>query len=177
MDDSGLKADKPPLAKIEIAPLAPEEFKEELERLVELYREAYRKLGRYGYRGRSQIRGYLRWLYGLEPEGFLVARTPEGEPVGFIAVCRHWLMDESPAREGGEIHELVVGPRWQGRGIGSRLLEAGIEFLAREHELLGLWVGEKNTRAIEFYKRRGFTEVGKAGPWLRMIKRLSPVPG
>lgn len=170
--------------EIEVFHLAPEEFKEHLEKLAEIYREAYRKLGRYGYRGRSQIRSYLRWLYGTDPEGFLAARRPEGELVGFIAVCRHWW--DPTWGEVGEIHELVVHPNWQGQGIGSRLFGEGLKLLEGERlEVLGLWVGEGNLKAIEFYKKRGFTEAGKAGSWLRMIKigsscrskRLPPRPG
>ena len=43
------------------------------------------------------------------------------------------------------------------KGIGKSLLD----FIKREREELNLSVYEKNTRAIEFYKREGFVVVDK----------------
>lgn len=54
--------------------------------------------------------------------------------------------------EGKEIIELYVDFFFQNEGIGSAL----IEFAMREYDADHLWVLEKNTDAIEFYKTHGF---------------------
>ena len=36
----------------------------------------------------------------------------------------------------------------------------------------GLWVGEKNDRAIKFYEKYGFKPVRKYNQWVRMEKNL-----
>jgi len=54
--------------------------------------------------------------------------------------------------EHGEIVELYVEPFFQGEGIGKRL----VEFAIFEFDVSYLWVLEKNKKAIDFYKSRGF---------------------
>jgi len=162
-------SDRRLLQSLTIERLTPPEFSRKLGRLIEVYREAYRDLPEYSYREPEEIADYLRWLYQIDPEGFLVAHAG-GEVRGFIAVCRYWR--DRVHGEVGEIHELAVHPRWQGQGIGKLLMSAGMELLERDHRLLALWVGEKNHRALEFYRRLGFHEVGKVGRWLRMIKHV-----
>jgi len=157
-------------AQIQITPLSHVEFERDLEELIAVYQAAYRELPQYSYREHDEIADYLRWLYHADPDGFLVARSPQGELIGFVAVCRHWR--DRIHGEVGEIHELVVHPRWQGQGIGRLLMNAGMELLKHEHRLLGLWVGEENHRALRLYHRLGFRETGKVGKWLRMIKRV-----
>ena len=51
-----------------------------------------------------------------------------------------------------EIVELYVEQFFQGQGIGAEL----IEFAKSEHDANCLWVLEKNTSAIRFYKAHGF---------------------
>jgi len=136
--------------------------------LVDLYLEAYRGLEEYAYRRRSDVKDYLQWLYKIDPKGFLVAED-KGEVLGFVAACRQW-WDKNQGLM-GEIHEIAVPPAHQGRGIGSRLLEEALNVLKREHRVFGLWVGERNFRAQEFYRRRGFAPVGRLGKWIRMIRR------
>lgn len=56
-----------------------------------------------------------------------------------------------------EICKLYVDTFFQGRGIGSELIDFGItEFHARS-----LWALEKNVRAISFYQRHGFYLTGE----------------
>ncbi len=145
-----------------------EELRPILSRLVALYRRAYAGLEQYAYRTDREIAEYLRWLYKRDPEGFLVARL-DGELVGFIATDARWV-DYSGERI-GEIHELAVDSRVQGRGIGKALCLAGLEVLrSRGHRKFGLWVGEGNTRAQALYEKFGFRKVGQWGIWVRMVK-------
>ncbi|HEX15699.1 MAG: N-acetyltransferase [Deltaproteobacteria bacterium] len=150
-----------------IRTLGLDEFKALRKGLVELYQRAYEGLEEYAYRKPADIKSYLSWLFKIDPEGFFIA---EGEkPLGFIACCRHWWdKDFGPL---GEVHELAVLPEEQGKGVGTKLLETALEFLGREHDTFGLWVGEGNERAMAFYRRWGFRPVGRMGKWIRMISK------
>jgi len=60
--------------------------------------------------------------------------------VGFCAFREGW------------IDHLYVLPEFQGRGIGTMLLEKSME----KYPQLELWVFQKNEQARKFYERRGF---------------------
>ncbi|MGC8872380.1 MAG: GNAT family N-acetyltransferase, partial [Caldimicrobium sp.] len=73
-----------------------------------------------------------------------------------------------------EIHEIFVIPEMRGKGIGTRLIEKLLEYGKKKGlKLAELWVGEKNYKAIEFYKTLNFKETGPGGKWIRMIKFLN----
>ena len=60
-----------------------------------------------------------------------------------------------------EIARLYAGRRWIGAGVGAALMQACMALAAeRKREWLWLGVWERNARAIAFYARRGFTDVG-----------------
>ena len=59
--------------------------------------------------------------------------------------------------EGTYIARLFVEPVLQNASIGSRLLE----YAMNEHNADHLWALEKNTKAICFYERHGFTATGE----------------
>jgi ribosomal protein S18 acetylase RimI-like enzyme len=56
----------------------------------------------------------------------------------------------------GWIRHLYVAPEHQCHGVGSALLDRA---LGDEPSPVHLWVFEANTRAIDFYRRRGFEAV------------------
>lgn len=59
-----------------------------------------------------------------------------------------------------EINGLWVHPERQGRGIGTELLRAGEEAIARTgHAVAWLTCSALNARALAFYERRGYAEV------------------
>lgn len=138
------------------------------EDLIEIYKRAYASMPNYAYTSDGEIEHYIQWLKKRAGDGFLVARV-WSRPVGFIAVDDSWRTWYG--EEVGEVHELVVDPAYQGKGVGKQLLRAGIDFLKnRGVRTIELWVGEKNDKAHDFYRREGFREDGKWGKWLRMIK-------
>ena len=58
----------------------------------------------------------------------------------------------------GYIYEFAVDPPWQGRGLGSRLLDAVLPALTRlGAELIALRTNERAAVATGLYERRGFT--------------------
>jgi GNAT superfamily N-acetyltransferase len=144
------------------------------EQLVEAYLAAYRDQREYAYRSRHDVIRYLRWLKRQCPEGIFIAFA-EGRPVGFIAVDPHWL--DPQGRTLGEMHEFVVHPDYQRIGAGRLLFSTAVDFLRRlGRRRLGLWVGEHNRKAQDFYARFGFRPVGKAGIWVRMEWEVPPEP-
>jgi len=60
-----------------------------------------------------------------------------------------------------EIARLYAGRRWIGTGVGAALMQSCLDFAAargREWTWLAVW--EHNARAMTFYARWGFTDVG-----------------
>ena len=146
-----------------------QKFKQILDELIEVYSRGYEGLQDYAYRRRRDIKSYLKWLYKTDPEVFLIARVGN-KAVGFVAGCRYW--QDRVYGEVGEIHELVVDKPFQNQGIGRTLTEKILLLLKQSHQIIGLWVGERNERAIKFYKNAGFYPIGQVGKWLRMIKEI-----
>jgi GNAT superfamily N-acetyltransferase len=67
-----------------------------------------------------------------------------GEIVGFAARDDAWLA------------HLYVKPGWNGKGIGSRLLELIVAEAARVTPVLRLYTFQRNRGARRFYERHGF---------------------
>ena len=61
---------------------------------------------------------------------------------------------------GDEVRRLYVEPVLQGRGIGACLLE----FAITQKNARMLWALQKNTRAIAFYEKHGFTKTSVTKP-------------
>lgn len=61
----------------------------------------------------------------------------------------------------GEIQRLYVATDWHGKGIAHELMEACLsQFEKAKTDTIWLGVWERNPRAISFYKKFGFAEVG-----------------
>jgi ribosomal protein S18 acetylase RimI-like enzyme len=60
-----------------------------------------------------------------------------------------------------EIARLYAGKRWIGAGVGALLMRSCLtEAQSRDKETIWLGVWERNARAIAFYRRWGFADVG-----------------
>jgi ribosomal protein S18 acetylase RimI-like enzyme len=83
--------------------------------------------------------------------------TEEGEDVTAFAATRR--IDESTL----ELSGIIVLESATGRGIGTKLLE-GVKSWAVEKGYRGILVKTEanNQRAIDFYERMGFLQVGEA---------------
>lgn len=112
------------------------------------------------------------WAMRL-PAGWGLVAVEDGTVVGFVYVC--------PNPEGlpgvGDLMALHVDPAHQGRGIGGRLHDAGLEILTRHgFSSFVLWVLEGNERAMRFYRRRGWKHDGErvedvGGFFLRFVRQ------
>lgn len=65
------------------------------------------------------------------------------------------------ARAPAEIQRLYVSTQWHGKGVAQALMRASIdEIVRRGSDAVWLGVWEHNPRAIAFYRKCGFVEVG-----------------
>ncbi len=145
------------------------EFNQEiLERLIEIYMRGYEGMREYGGEGEGYAKRYLRWCWGKAKDGFFVAKVGD-EIAGFIVCDNDWY-SKYEGRTVGAIHEFVVDKKFQGHGIGHKLMETCLDYLSRYNDRIELWVGEKNEGAMRFYEGYGFRKVGQSGIWVRMVK-------
>ncbi|MCS6956909.1 MAG: GNAT family N-acetyltransferase [Aquificaceae bacterium] len=144
----------------------------DIKELVEVYLRGYKGLEEYSYTHPDDVQAYLNWLFRRDVAGIWVAEE-NGRIVGFVASDGNWFSK----REGkvvGAIHELIVLPEYRNRGIGKALVEKALEyFRSRGLDIAELWVGDENTRAIEFYKKLGFEEKDRFNYWVRMTRSLN----
>lgn len=91
---------------------------------------------------------------------FLATMEPGRAPVGYAMVCKPDLPVE--IREGDlELKRIYSLHRFHGGGLGPRLMEAAkAAALARGANRLLLGAYGQNHRAIAFYAKHGFTQVG-----------------
>lgn len=85
----------------------------------------------------------------------------DGALVGYAAILDAAGHPSVPARHPVELERFYVDQAWHGRGIAGALMTAVID--AATHgggDALWLGVWERNTRAIRFYRTRGFERVG-----------------
>jgi diamine N-acetyltransferase len=85
----------------------------------------------------------------------------EGDLVGFAQLRWDHAPDCVAARSPGEIQRLYVLGEWHGKGVAQGLMNASLEEM-RKHGSDMAWLGvwERNPRALAFYKKLGFTDVG-----------------
>lgn len=136
---------------------------EDQESFLQVYNMAYKDIQEYSYPDDNYVRRYFKWLMDRDPKGFLVAE--EEEALGFIAVDAN----SYQKKEVGHVHELIVRTDAQDKGVGSALLQEGVNYIrSRGKKEVDLWVGATNHKAIEFYKKAGFKPGVVGGLWMRM---------
>ncbi len=95
----------------------------------------------------------FRWF---DPEIFLIAEM-NGKMVGTCWVQIHPDTDLRP--QFGEIYVVGVDPDFQNQGLGRGLVTAGLDLIAQKDcRTGGLFVDSINTRAVELYRKIGFTK-------------------
>ena len=88
------------------------------------------------------------------------------EHEGRLAAFAQLRMGHAPgciaAARPGEIQRLYVAGDWHGKGLAQALMDACTETLqSQDADAVWLGVWEHNPRAIAFYRKCGFTEVGE----------------
>lgn len=110
-------------------------------------------------------------LRGLSPEAiaarlalpattFVVAETG-GHLIGFAQLCARTPHPQVPEPTVAELERLYVQRNFLGQGVGARLL-ADAEAVARANDASALWLTAwiGNARALRFYARQGYDEIG-----------------
>lgn len=109
------------------------------------------------------VRAQYERLADYDDDKVLVVETDDGTVRGY-AVFR-WGADDTKPSVGeaeAELKELYVDPDWWGQGLGTALLEAGMDRLPADIESLALETLAGNDIGIAFYEARGFERDGTA---------------
>ncbi|MDP4152756.1 MAG: GNAT family N-acetyltransferase [Bacillota bacterium] len=90
-----------------------------------------------------------------KPEEYYVLYIDD-KPAGFLILGTSRDKDVKPGT--GEIDALYLLSEYWDKGFGTRLMQFAISRLRElNYNDITLWVFEKNTRAIRFYERQGFS--------------------
>lgn len=118
----------------------------------------------------SHFEAYLREAFSIEglrremenPAARFFFLYYGGKLAGYVKINGANAQTELQDPEALEIERIYVRKPFQGKGLGSWLLDE-IKSLGREEGKKYLWLGvwEENGEAIRFYKRHGFVTFGK----------------
>lgn len=96
-----------------------------------------------------------------------VAEDSNGELAGYAQTCDGPAPDCVSGVRPLELRRIYVDRRWQGHGLAQRLMSVVLDAVRRQgRRTLWLGVWEKNPRAIAFYARHGFVDVGSHTFWV-----------
>lgn len=117
----------------------------------------------------ENIDAYLKKSYSAEiqfrelsePENIFLIVESEGIPIGYAQLILNSKDEAIKKNKPIEIRRIYASQEFQGQGVGKELMQATIRE-ARQRGCDCIWLGvwEKNQRAIDFYKKWGFREVG-----------------
>lgn len=130
--------------------------------LDELRRAVYHDLFLATWGGWDEDR-HARHFQASWERGGIDAVEHEGVRVGMVQLSEH--------EDAIEIHEIQIHPSFQGRGLGSRLLNDILARVHAEQKKARLSTGLKNTRAVSLYHRLGFVEVETTETHIHMESR------
>jgi len=92
---------------------------------------------------------------------FRLARD-EGRVMGYAKIGPASLPDDPAPANSVQLYQLYVLPPWQGAGVAAALMQWFLDAArsaAAPAAVLTVW--ENNSRALAFYRRHGFREVGE----------------
>lgn len=92
-----------------------------------------------------------------------LVRDDAGAILGYIKMgpVDFDLPEDQPADDAVELHQLYVAEAAKGTGVAAALMEWGIAWARTRASILYLSVFTENDRAQAFYRRYGFTDVGR----------------
>ena len=95
------------------------------------------------------------------PENIFLIVESENIPIGFVQLILDSKEESIKGTKSLEIRRIYALQEYIGKGVGKALMEAAVHE-ARQHGCDTIWLGvwEKNPRAIHFYQKWGFKEVG-----------------
>jgi ribosomal protein S18 acetylase RimI-like enzyme len=95
------------------------------------------------------------------PDHIFLVIEDESQPIGYAELILDSKEETISGTSPLEIRRIYASQEYIGKGVGKALMQAAIEE-AKQRGCDCVWLGvwEKNPRAIEFYKKWGFKEVG-----------------
>ena len=123
----------------------------------------------------DEVAGYCAAAYGVAQQAEELQRAHSIALIAELDAARvgfAWVLREDPLRtppcvtdpDAVHLSRIYIDPAVQNHGVGSRLIEGALaEARGLGGETLWLAVWEKNPRAIAFYQRHHFSEIGRAG--------------
>ena len=120
--------------------------------LDQLRRSVYKELFIATFGGWDEER-HVRHTNDCWERGYISIIEVEGQRVGMVQ-----LFDHTGFVEKGEIQ---IQPSHQNRGIGGRVVNDIVDQAHKRGKIVKLSVALKNERAHEFYRHRGFRQVGQ----------------
>ena len=95
------------------------------------------------------------------PENIFLILEGENAPIGFAQLIMDSREESIQGMKPLEVRRIYVAQEYVGKGVGKELMLASVEE-ARQRGCDCVWLGvwEKNSRAIAFYKKWGFQEIG-----------------
>lgn len=112
---------------------------------------------------------YLDLAFSPERQGEALAAADRvcllaeerGETVGYALLRDHRVHVDVQAAHPVELERFYVDHAWHGRGVAAMLMTESVT-IARDMGGDVLWLGvwERNARAIRFYEKQGFKDVG-----------------
>ena len=96
-----------------------------------------------------------------EPDHIFLIAEAEDRPIGYAQLIMNNKEESLHGTRFLEVRRIYASPEYIGKGVGRELMNASIQE-ARQRGCDSIWLGvwEKNPRAIDFYKKWGFKEVG-----------------
>ena len=96
-----------------------------------------------------------------DPENIFLIVEHESQPIGYAQLILHSKEETLTGNKPLEIRRIYATQEYLGKGVGKALMQAAIQE-AKQRDCDSLWLGvwEKNPRAIDFYRKWGFKEVG-----------------
>jgi ribosomal protein S18 acetylase RimI-like enzyme len=104
---------------------------------------------------------YARWLADPDTRVWIVETEVGGAPVGYLVLSAPDVPVPDPRPDDVEIKRIYLLSRFHGGGLGARLMMGALEAAraaGKRRALLGVYA--RNDRAIGFYARHGFGQVG-----------------
>jgi len=153
------------LAAVAFALMAPDDLAKEAvrveardPRVIALLEALTSELALSGYTP-EQTFGYSIEQLELTDVHLVGVAAPEGQLVGVAGIELQGKV--------GELKRFFVTPAHRGTGVADALIAALIEFAVdRDVDVLRLETGDKQMAAIAFYRRHGFAEIPRFGPYV-----------
>jgi len=118
----------------------------------------------------EDMQSFLRNTYSAEiqareisdPQRHFMKATLNGKIVGYVQLRANAVKDGVKGPKPMELQRIYIDENCKGTGLAARLMNAAIS-LAHEMRFETLWLGvwEHNQRALAFYRKFGFVEVGE----------------